>query len=236
MGSGVCFPVLTAVVLGICLYVLERHSSARYCPKSALWAHVYGDDVIVPRWIYDDVVDLLAKAGLVVNHSKSCHLEDYRESCGKEIFMDTDITPCYIRDPLFTVDADKVEQVARVLTERFFPSTATTVLETAAAAKAVRYNHDLQRSELLVRVQTARQKISALDGWDGLNRWYSIHNQGNTWYEKSRPEGVGREVWTKPGWRYKASGDFPYLSTWLVTRVKTHNPSKQPTQIKPLAP
>jgi hypothetical protein len=166
--------------------------------------------------MYDFVVDLLTRAGLVVNTKKSCCTQVYRESCGRELFRDTDITPVYIRDPIPLMDASKVEQVASSLEKRFFPTTARTIADLAGAVKAVSYNRDLQRLEVLARVTTAKQKVTSLDGWDGLNRWFALRTQGKSWDEKL-PPGIAKEVWTKTGWRYKSSQDYPYLTTWFVT-------------------
>lgn len=214
MGSGVCFSVMTTVLLGLLRYasrVIEEET------RKKCWFHVYGDDIIVPYWMYDYVMVLLAKAGLVPNKAKSCCTQVYRESCGRELLMSYDITPAYIRDPLDTVDASKVEQVARLLDERAFPSTASTIADISNAVKYTRYNRDYQRLEVCVRATTTRQKIRTLDGWDGLNRWFSIHSKSNN-FDEDTPSGVTEEVWTKTGWRFKASQDFPYLTTWFVTK------------------
>jgi hypothetical protein len=217
MGSGVCFPVLTLVVAGIFEYakrVVERERHIR------CWWKAYGDDGIVPVWMYDIACDLLARAGLVVNKSKSCCTLHYVESCGLELFDGCDITPCYVRDPLDQVDAAKVEQIASRLDQRAFPHTARAIADASSAARSFRYNKNLQRLEVCVRTTSARQKIRSLDGWDGLNRWFSVGTQGNAW-DSHQPTGVAREVWTKTAWRYKSCWDYPYLTTWLVTKSKS---------------
>jgi hypothetical protein len=214
MGSGVCFPVMTTVIVGICEYASRVIRKERHAHT---WYKVYGDDIIVPVCMYDFVIDLLTRAGLVVNDKKSCCTQCYRESCGHEYFYQTDITPVYIRDPLHALDAAKVEQVAAGLEQRFFPNTARAVVELADPVRGVRWNALLQRQEVCVRTTSARQKIRTLDGWDGLNRWFSIRTQGKTWDERG-PSGVSAEVWTRCAWRYKASADYPYLSHWFVTR------------------
>lgn len=220
MGSGVCFPVMTAVIAGICEYA-SRVIAAETGHKC--WYKVYGDDIIVPIWMYDYVISLLARAGLLVNKSKSCCTLHYRESCGVELFEGTDITPVYLRDPLHTCDASKIEQACSKLADKFFPNTAETIASLSECIRFARYNKGLQRMEVNVRVTSARQKITSLDGWDGLNRWFSVNTQGKTWDDRQSP-GVAREVWTKPAWRLRASWDYPYLSTWLVTRRKSRNP------------
>jgi hypothetical protein len=226
MGSGVCFSIMTTVILGILRYASRviRRETGRLT-----WFHVYGDDIIVPYWMYDYVNALLARAGLVVNLSKSCCTQVYRESCGRELLMSEDITPAYIRDPIDTVDAAKVEQIASRLEARAFPKTASTIADLAQAVRSVRYAKDLQRLEVNVRVTTARQKIRNLDGWDGLMRWYSTRTKLNR-FDSEVPTGVSAEVWTKPGWRYRASQDYPYLSTWFVTRQKPKTRGCKPRQ------
>lgn len=214
MGSGVCFSVMTTVLLGILLYAKRVIEQERH---KKCWFHVYGDDIIVPVWMYDYVLTLLARAGLVVNVRKSCCTLIYRESCGRELYVDQDITPCYIRDPLTAIDSAKVEQIASHLETRAFPFTAQAVLDYSVAIRGTRWCKDLQRMEVCVRTTSARQKIRSLDGWDGLNRWFSVRTKGQTFDDWQTP-GVAAEVWTKPAWRYRSSWDYPYLTTWLVTK------------------
>jgi hypothetical protein len=214
MGSGVCFSCMTTVLAGILSYASKVVAKER---RARTWWHVYGDDIIVPVEMYDYVLMLLDRAGLVVNRAKSCCTLIYRESCGRELFWDDNITPAYIRDPLSIVPASKVEQICQTLSDKAFLKTAEVVAELSGCIRSMRYNRNYQRSEVCVRTTSARQKIRSLDGWDGLNRWFSVHTQGNSW-DKRRPSGVAAEVWTKPAWRFHASQDYPYLTTWLVTR------------------
>lgn len=213
MGSGVCFPVLTLCALGICAYAAKLYKAEH--PGCRVWYTVYGDDIIVCIELYDIVMDLIARSGLLPNYAKSCCTMIYRESCGREMFHSWDITPGYIRDPLDRLYASKVEELLAVFDERLFPATAQVVADLSAAARQCRYNSDLQRLEVSVRTASAREKVRTLDEWDGLNRWFSVHTQR----EKCGPEpsAVTTEVWTKPAWRFKASQDYPHLTRWLVT-------------------
>lgn len=215
MGSGVCFRTMTLVILGICQHAANKLNADGIRPT---WFTVYGDDVIVPVTMYDEVCSLMTACGLVVNKAKSCCTLLYRESCGRELFCGLDITPVYIRDPLESVDAAKVEQVCSTLSARAFPHTAETVASLAKAVRGVRFNRKVQRAEVLVRTSSTRQKIASLDGYDGLNRWFSVGSR----QELIRPDepgqqGVSVEVWTKLAWRYKSSWDYPYLHSWLVS-------------------
>lgn len=215
MGSGVCFPILTLVGLGVCKYATD------YLPthlRKQAWYTVYGDDIIVPIFMYDIVTQLLQGLGLVVNHAKSCCTGIYRESCGREMYLTRDITPVYLRDPVETVDASKIEQVCSTLSARSFNHTAETIATLSGAIRGYRFNKRLQRMEVCVRATSARQKLVALDDYDGLNRWFCTRSQmrlrgDNTPQDR---QGVNLEVWTAPSWRYKPGWDYPYLHEWLV--------------------
>ena len=216
MGSGVCFSVMTTVILGIAAYSAEIASRER---GGRTAYSVYGDDIICTVNMYDIMTDLLTRAGLVINRTKSCCSLNYVESCGLELYKGVNITPAYIRDPIDILCADKVEQVATLLEQRAFPATARVIADRANCARFFRVNKHLQRREVCVRTLSARQKVRALTGWDGLNRWFSVNTMGNTIGDK-RATGAVVEVWTKPSWRCKPEQDYPYLAHWLVTRAQ----------------
>jgi hypothetical protein len=219
MGSGVCFSVMTLVILGICEYARKNYVADH--PGTRLWYSVYGDDIIVPMELYPFVVSLLVSAGFVPNVAKCCPNGLYRESCGCEMLGVLDVSSIYIRDPLDHLPADAVEEICSRLEDRAFPATAACVAENASSVRWVRYNRDLQRLEVCVRTLASRQKLRHLDGWSGLNRWFSRRTQGKTWYGKE--PGVVQEVWTKPAWRLRACWDYPYLTHWFVTSASCTN-------------
>lgn len=222
MGSGVCFPILTLINLGLCAFAAKCYEQDHRLKPGSVWFTVYGDDVIVPVCIFDIVTDLQTRSGLLVNSTKSCCTRIYRESCGREMYHDRVITPGYIRDPFDKMDASKVEQVCQLMVDRFMPSTAKTIADEADCIRMCRWNTQLQREDVSVRATIAKQKVRALDGWHGLNRWFSVHTQQevciNQKHIKTRPTGVDAEVWTKTGWRFKPSWDYPYLTHWFATR------------------
>lgn len=228
MGSGLCFPVMTTVLVGIISFAIccyKADGGHKRC-----WFRVYGDDIIVPIWLYDHVMDLISRSGFLPNHNKSCCTLLYRESCGKELYRGRNISPASIRDPLQSLDAASVEEICGRLDRGFFPKTAEMVAKLSGCIRFQRYNPDMQRREVCVRTSAARQKLRQLDGWSGLNRWFSIHTQGNTWY-KSGQSGVASEVWTKTAWRFRDEAEYPYLTRWLVTNgvcQADHPPEKQP--------
>ena len=61
---------------------------------------VYGDDIICPIWMYDDLVRVLDFFGFSVNTEKSFSSGPFRESCGGHFWHGYDITPFYIREPI----------------------------------------------------------------------------------------------------------------------------------------
>lgn len=226
MGSGITFPVLTLVTLGITEFA-RRELIADGVDPRALWYHWYGDDGIVPVIMYDFVIELLTACGLSVNRAKSCCTGIYRESCGKELFGNFDITPAYLRDLPEECDASKIESVCSKLHARGFTRTAAEIATSSRAIRSIRWNRNLQRSEVCVRATSAKAKISSLDGWDGLMRWFAVHTQqevSRVSLQARNHQGVREEVWTKHAWRYKADHDYPYLTTWLVTKGSTLKP------------
>lgn len=218
MGAGVCFSVMTTVILGIIRYAF---SSLHFRWRSEPWS-VYGDDIIVPIYIADYVMDLLERAGLVINHAKSCFTGKYVESCGLELYQGIDVTPVYLKDTLSTLEAAKVEGIAHKWSD-FFPATLDEILRLSAPVKGVRWNADLQEQELLVRTRSARKKVAVLDGYPGLNRWFCVESLQETQLRENgfhtRPSGVETEVWTKIAWRYRSAINYPNLSLWFATRA-----------------
>lgn len=225
MGSGVCFPVLTAVCLGICKYVCGD------LPFS-----VYGDDIIVPCTCYPYVVELLTKSGLVVNTAKSCSTGMYRESCGREVFnlpspvMDDtfypmDITPLFIREAPWKVDSVTLEQWSSKLDQKSWVRTRNTLLDmvpTGIKPTKMRWNHDIQRMEVRVSVRRPFIQRFTLGGQEGLARWYAVRTQGPHFSRKGEDTGSGveipgRKTQLTPQWR--AVEDFPSLISWLVSSL-----------------
>lgn len=216
MGSGVCFPVMTAVLIGITRYAFR---SLGFNPVTEKYSW-YGDDGIVPLFIADYIIDLLERAGFVVNYSKSCFSGVYLESCGLELWNGREITPVYIKDPLHTLDAAKVELIVAKM-QRVLPSTAQAIIDAASPVKGWRWNNDLQRSELLVRCSAARSKLKSLDGYSGLFRWFTVGSLQRL-KRSCRPldhQGVETEVWTKRAWRFKPASNYPNLALWMATRA-----------------
>lgn len=75
---------------------------------------VYGDDIIIPSGMYDDLVWVLNEFGFEVNPSKSFHQGSFRESCGGHYDFGNDVTPFYLkREPTHLTDVIRVANQLR---------------------------------------------------------------------------------------------------------------------------
>jgi hypothetical protein len=58
---------------------------------------VYGDDIICPVSVYDSLKEVLEYCGFTLNSDKSFASGPFRESCGADFFLGTDIRPFYLK-------------------------------------------------------------------------------------------------------------------------------------------
>jgi len=105
MGNGFTFPLLTLVCSAL-FYTANKRLRGGHIN----WRHtaVFGDDIIVRRSVYHSTVDLLERAGFLVNLSKSYSVGLFRESCGGDYYDGRFITPAYIT----YLDSDEDVRVA----------------------------------------------------------------------------------------------------------------------------
>ena len=97
MGNGYTFPLETL------LFFALAKASAEFCECDGP-VNAYGDDIIVPTGAYEMLVRVLTSVGFLVNTSKSFAAGPFRESCGKDYYMGTDIRPVYLKDRLSAAD------------------------------------------------------------------------------------------------------------------------------------
>lgn len=96
MGNGFTFPLMTLILRALVYAVMYKNRlTYRGYFKSDI-AAVYGDDIIIPSIIYDEMCSVLTSSGLSVNSSKSYHVGPFRESCGGDYFNGVDVTPFYV--------------------------------------------------------------------------------------------------------------------------------------------
>jgi len=96
MGNGFTFPLMTMLIVAL----IYGFRCTRGGPTLFVdWTNtcVFGDDIIIPTHEYDGFVDVLTKAGLVVNLDKSYSDGHFRESCGGDFLNGVDVTPFYVK-------------------------------------------------------------------------------------------------------------------------------------------
>ena len=100
-GNALTFPLQTMVYTIICYGTLLEHfklepnsSNLEYVSKQV---RVFGDDIIVPNFVVEKVVDYLHLFQLKVNLSKSFSTGFFRESCGGDYYKGYCVTPLKIR-------------------------------------------------------------------------------------------------------------------------------------------
>ena len=93
MGNGFTFELESLL-----FYALSR-TTAYFCGISGVIS-VYGDDIIVPSALSQDLISVLRFFGFETNNSKSFWSGTFRESCGGHYDGGRDITPFYLRGPI----------------------------------------------------------------------------------------------------------------------------------------
>jgi len=96
MGNGFTFPLMTLLLVAL----IYGYRCTRGGPSLFIdWTDtcVFGDDIIIPVDEYAGFVDVLTKAGLVVNLDKSYSAGHFRESCGGDFLNGVDVTPFYVK-------------------------------------------------------------------------------------------------------------------------------------------
>jgi len=93
MGNGFTFELESLL-----FYALAR-TTAYFTGTSGI-VSVYGDDIICPSPMYEDLVWVLKYFGFEANAEKSFATGPFRESCGGHYWNGFDITPFYVRKPV----------------------------------------------------------------------------------------------------------------------------------------
>lgn len=93
MGNGFTFELESLI-----FYAIAR--AVAYFQGVSGIISVYGDDIICPAEIAEDLVFVLSFLGFETNVSKSFWSGDFRESCGGHYIDGCDVTPFYVRKPI----------------------------------------------------------------------------------------------------------------------------------------
>lgn len=127
MGNGFTFPLMTLTLLAL-IYASQCNRGWKGRPFFVDYndVAVFGDDLIVPTSAVESVIDIVERAGFVINRDKSYTSGPFRESCGGDYFKGYDVTPFYLKS--LSCDAEIfvcLNQVLRycVLHGVLFPAT-----------------------------------------------------------------------------------------------------------------
>jgi hypothetical protein len=91
MGNALTFSLQTLIYGAVVRSILRERGLV-----GMQW-RVYGDDIIVPYDIYDDVIARLVLFGFKINTTKSFSSGWFRESCGADFIHGTDVRPLYVK-------------------------------------------------------------------------------------------------------------------------------------------
>lgn len=98
MGNGFTFSIMTYVLSLVLFAVAERHGIR---PKYVRFPHekfaVFGDDIICPVELYEDVVKVLRALGHRPNGAKSFSTGPFRESCGIDCYRGSNVRGVYAK-------------------------------------------------------------------------------------------------------------------------------------------
>lgn len=210
MGSACCFPV-EALVFWACAEATIRYhypncktTVARRSQSKSL-VFVYGDDIIIPSFCYDEVVYGLERLNLLVNRDKSYKDGPFRESCGGDYHNGYDVTPVRVRKPLLSdgIGVATYADLANLFIAKYgyqhahsliscieegigyqFPRSELglpgTIRRSPSASNNVffarRWNKNLQRYEHKILSQVMEVKTIHPPGWRELHRMELTRN------------------------------------------------------------
>lgn len=95
MGCGFTFEVEALIFWALASTTVQALSGQYKLKEDQVL--VYGDDIVVPSWAYDHLIQVLTVFGFIPNVEKSYGRGPFRESCGFHGFAGLDVTPFYIR-------------------------------------------------------------------------------------------------------------------------------------------
>lgn len=106
MGNGFTFELESLIFYAItkaCYLHRSSNCSFRLPAFEAYWSQytsVYGDDIVCPSFLAEDLIKALSDVGFKTNEDKTFYTGSFRESCGKHYYANTDVSPFYIRKPI----------------------------------------------------------------------------------------------------------------------------------------
>lgn len=97
MGNGYTFPLQTLIFSAVVVASANLRGIHLGASQSGNQWGVFGDDIICPRELTRDVIHLLTLLGFTVNDDKSFVEGPFRESCGSDFYLGTNIRGVYLK-------------------------------------------------------------------------------------------------------------------------------------------
>ncbi len=97
MGNGFTFPLQTLLFTGVVSVVMQ---SFGFKPSNTARLRnfgVFGDDIILPNFMFERATHFLQLLGFEVNRDKSFNKGAFRESCGSDFFNGRNVRGVYVR-------------------------------------------------------------------------------------------------------------------------------------------
>jgi len=91
MGNGFTFELESLLFYAICLAVKQH-----YCIEGEVMS--FGDDIIVPTHMAQELIEFLGYLGFSVNKEKTYLHGPFRESCGKDYFLGHNVRPFFLKE------------------------------------------------------------------------------------------------------------------------------------------
>ena len=94
MGNGFTF-ALESAIFAAAAFAVQRHKYGKINPDVIC---IYGDDIIVPTDMSNDLIRVLKQLGFTVNLEKTFLQGPFRESCGTDWFNGYDLRPVFLSE------------------------------------------------------------------------------------------------------------------------------------------
>lgn len=132
---------------------------------------VYGDDIIGPSILYEDLLSVFTYCGFQMNGRKTFHDSPFRESCGGDYFLGKVVTSFYIKDKVVST-MDKISlhnrlfQFAFERYDKYFPAWITKILSSLRGKSNYVVHHSLGDVGFwsLTAPSTSRRQKNGLEG------------------------------------------------------------------------
>lgn len=92
MGNGATFDLESLIFWALASAVCEQLG------YNTFWVNVFGDDIVVPSGIMDELTRVFNLVGFKLNLAKTFFDSPYRESCGKDYVKGVPVRPVYVKN------------------------------------------------------------------------------------------------------------------------------------------